>query len=191
MPGVSRRESDANAAQILAGWHADRIRGRVRWQHRCISSPGCGRDAAAGDLSPRPDIAVGWTPDGTKILFNSSRQSFADSKLLYTIAAAAGAPGSTCLRFCRFRWQKMALFSPDGTHIAYEPIFHWQRAWKRYNGGQTLKVWLAEFEDSSIIAVPRENSDDFDPMWVGDEVYFLSDRGGHVGLWATTQEARK
>ena len=75
-------------------------------------------------------------------------------------------------------------YSPDGTHIAYQPVFHWQAAWKRYHGGQTLKIWIADLADSSIVAVPRENSNDFNPMWVGDKVYFLSDRDGPVSLWS-------
>ena len=75
-------------------------------------------------------------------------------------------------------------YSADGSHIAYEPVFHWQEAWKRYHGGQTLKIWIADLSDSSIVPVPRENSNDFNPMWVGNKVYFLSDRSGAVSLSA-------
>ncbi|MDQ2710976.1 MAG: hypothetical protein M3Y24_01870, partial [Acidobacteriota bacterium] len=35
----------------------------------------------------------GWTPDGKRILFNSRRNSFADSGQLYTIAADPAASG--------------------------------------------------------------------------------------------------
>ena len=74
-------------------------------------------------------------------------------------------------------------YSADGSHIAYVPVFHWQAAWKRYRGGQTLKIWMADLSDSSIVKIPRENSNDFNPMWVGNKVYFLSDRNGPVSLW--------
>ena len=74
-------------------------------------------------------------------------------------------------------------YSPDGSHIAYSPVFQWQVAWKRYRGGQTKKIWLADLADSSIVKVPRENSNDFNPMWVGNKVYFLSDRNGPVSLF--------
>ena len=57
-------------------------------------------------------------------------------------------------------------------------------AWKRYRGGQTTPIWIADLADSRIEKVPRENSNDFNPMWVGDTVYFLSDRNGPVTLFA-------
>ena len=83
-------------------------------------------------------------------------------------------------------------FSPDGSRIAYEPIQQWQRAWKRYRGGQTRPIWIARLADSSIEAtIPRENSNDFDPMWVGDTIYFLSDRNGPVTLFAYDTKSRQ
>src|SRR5207245_3166762 len=77
-----------------------------------------------------------------------------------------------------------ASLSPDGSHIAYVPHPQWQRAWKRYRGGQTTPIWVADLKDSRIEKVPRENSTDFNPMWVGSTVYFLSDRDGPVSLFA-------
>ena len=40
--------------------------------------------------------------------------------------------------------------SPDGTHLAYVLHGQWQRAWKRYRGGQTTPIWIADLKDSSI-----------------------------------------
>src|SRR5947209_6243737 len=75
-------------------------------------------------------------------------------------------------------------FSPDGSHIAYVPNLQWQAAWKRYRGGQTTPIWIADLADSSVEKLPRENSNDFNPMWVGQSIYFLSDRSGPVTLFA-------
>lgn len=127
---------------------------------------------------PTADIVVGWTPDGKRVLFSSARDAFADSDQLYTIALDGKLPEPLPLTMA-----EDGSYSADGSHLAYEPVFHWQKAWKQYHGGQTLKIWLADLSDSSIVAVPRENSNDFNPMWVGDKVYFLSDRGGPVGIW--------
>ena len=41
-------------------------------------------------------------------------------------------------------------YSPDGSHLAYVPLFQWQEAWKRYRGGQTRKIWIADLADSSV-----------------------------------------
>ena len=74
---------------------------------------------------------------------------------------------------------------PDGARVAYVPNVQWQRAWKRYRGGQTKPIWVASLADSATQAtIPRDNSNDFNPMWVGDTIYFLSDRNGPVTLFA-------
>ncbi len=127
---------------------------------------------------PGPDIAIGWTPDGQRILFNSHRDAFADSGRLYTISAAGSLPAALPLVTA-----EDGAYSGDASHIAYVPVFQWQAAWKRYRGGQTTKIWIADLADSSIVKIPRENSNDFNPMWVGKRIYFLSDRGGPVSLW--------
>jgi tricorn protease len=80
---------------------------------------------------------------------------------------------------------------PDGTRIAYTPKFLWQPAWKRYRGGQTMEIWIARLSDSQIEKIPRNNSNDFTPIWVGQNVYFLSDRNGPVSLFAYDTVTRR
>jgi len=127
---------------------------------------------------PAADDAVGWTPDGKRILFSSGRDRSNDSGRLYTIAVDGVFPEVLPLPMA-----ETGAYSPDGTHLAYVPIFQWEPAWKRYRGGQTLKIWLADLADSSIVKIPRENSNDFNPMWLGNKVYFLSDRNGPFTLF--------
>ena len=74
--------------------------------------------------------------------------------------------------------------SPDGKRLAYVPFPQWQPAWKKYRGGQTTPVWIADLADSKVAKVPRENSNDRRPMWVGDSVFFVSDRNGPATLFA-------
>ena len=126
------------------------------------------------------DAAVGWTPDGTRVLFVSNRDSTSDPDHLYTIPVRGGAvPTQLPLSMAEY-----GSYSPDGTHLAYVPNFQWEPFWKGYRGGQTTPVWIANLADSSVVKVPRQNSNDNDPMWVGDTVYFLSDRNGPVTLFA-------
>lgn len=128
---------------------------------------------------PADDAAVGWTPDGKSVLFASRRHSHSDPPHLFTIATTGGFPKELPL--------PMAVngsYSPDATHLAYEPIFQWEPFWQHYHGGQTLKIWIANLADSSVVSIPRENSNDKNPMWVGNRVYFLSDRNGPVTLFA-------
>src|SRR5215469_2529406 len=127
---------------------------------------------------PRADTAVGWSPDGKRILFCSSRTVPYDGARLYTVSAAGGAAEEIPLPIAL-----EASYSPDASHLAYVPLFQWQEAWKRYRGGQEKKIWIADLADSSIVEIPRQNSNDFNPMWVGDRIYFLSDRNGPVTLF--------
>jgi tricorn protease len=128
---------------------------------------------------PAADRAVGWTPDGKKVVFASNRTSYSGFSRLFSVPAAGGF--ETQLPLDR---AVTGAYSPDGAKLAYVPNDQWQRAWKRYRGGQTTPIWIATLSDSSVVKIPRENSNDFNPMWVGDTIYFLSDRDGAVSLFA-------
>ena len=128
---------------------------------------------------PGADEAVGWTPDGSRILFRSPRNSAGPYDRLFTVSVQGGFPEEVPLPLAY-----EGSFSPDGSHIAYQPLTRWQPDWKRYHGGQTAPIWIARLSDSSVEKLPRENSNDFNPMWVGNKIYFLSDRGGAVSLYS-------
>jgi tricorn protease len=136
---------------------------------------------------PAEEYVAGWTPDGKKILFNSWGNSFMHFEdQLYTIPVEGGLPTQLPLPIA-----EDASFSPDGTHIAYVPHPKWQQAWKRYHGGQTTPIWIADLKDSTVVKIPRDNSNDHHPMWIGDTIYFLSDRNGPVSLFAYDTKARQ
>jgi tricorn protease len=130
---------------------------------------------------------VGWTPDGKSVLFASGRDAFApwadENMRLYSVPREGG-PAAP-LPFHRASAGSM---SPDEKLIAYIPNVAWQHfqdGWKHYRGGQTQPIWIARLSDSSLEEkIPRDNSNDFDPMWIGDTIYFLSDRAGPVTLFA-------
>ena len=129
---------------------------------------------------PADEFVVGWTPDGKKILYMSWGNSFRHFEFqLYTVPVDGGFPTQLPLPIAA-----EASFSPDGSHLAYVPHIQWEAAWKRYHGGQTTPIWIADLKDSSIVKIPRDNSNEHYPMWVGDAVYFLSDRNGPVSLFA-------
>jgi tricorn protease len=135
---------------------------------------------------PGPDVAVGWTPDGKSVLFHSHRLSYADSNQLFTVAVDGVFPTPLPLPQA-----EDGAFSPDGSHIAYVPYFQWEPNWKHYRGGQTTPVWIADLADSSIVKVPRDGSSDHNPLWIGDKVYFLSDRNGPVTLFEYDSQSQQ
>ncbi|HKV39945.1 MAG TPA: protease, partial [Blastocatellia bacterium] len=135
---------------------------------------------------PGTDQVVGWSPDGKRILFRSARDSVAGYNQLFTVPVEGGFPEELPLPLA-FEGS----YSPDGTHLAYQPLTRWQPDWKRYHGGQTAPIWIAKLSDSSIEKLPRENSNDFNPMWVGNKIYFLSDRDGAVTLYRYDIDSKK
>lgn len=135
---------------------------------------------------PAADTALGWTPDGKRVLFTSGRNAYSRFSELYTVGLDGGLEEKLPLPM-GFE----AAFSPDGKRIAYVPLSRAFTAWKRYRGGRATPVWIANLADSVIEKVPRENSNDFNPIWVGDKVYFLSDRDGAVSLFAYDLRSKK
>jgi len=136
---------------------------------------------------PAEENVAGWTPDGKNVMFTSWGNSFNHFEdQLYTVSVDGGFPTQVPLPIV-----EEGSFSPDGTHLAYVPHPQWQPAWKRYRGGQTTPIWIADLKDSSITRIPRENSNDHHPMWVGDTIYFLSDRNGPVSLFAYDTKTRQ
>ena len=121
---------------------------------------------------PTGSEVVGWSPDGKDVLIRSMATSYRHFLRLFLVHAdGSGVPKQLPLP-AAFQGS----FSPDGQSMAYEPITKWQPAWKRYVGGQTTPIWIVNLKTLDLVKVPRENSNDSNPVWVGDQVYFLSDR---------------
>ena len=143
---------------------------------------------------PAADTVQGWTPDG-RILFASGRYNATDrddtnrTHQLFTLATDGAWPELIPLPMAH-----AGAFSPDGKRLVYEPMRRAFEAWKRYRGGTASYLWVADLKDSSVVKVPRTDSNDFNPMWIGSKIYFLSDREGPVTLWTydpQTQQVQK
>jgi tricorn protease len=135
---------------------------------------------------PASDSVLGWTPDGKRVLFTSGRNAYSRFNELFTVGLDGGLEEKLPLPM-GFE----AAYSQDGSLIAYVPLSRAFIAWKRYRGGRATPIWIASLVDSRIEKLPREDSNDFNPMWVGDNVYFLSDRNGAVSLFAYDTKSKK
>jgi tricorn protease len=139
---------------------------------------------------PAVDEVLGWSPDGKSVLFRSTRNSYSRFNRLFTVSLEGGLPRELPLPTAEF-----GAFSPDGKHIAYVPVDNNNRlsaiAWKRYRGGKASRVWIANLGDLNLDQVPRETSNDGNPMWVGGKVYFLSDRNGPFALFSYDAKDKK
>jgi tricorn protease len=130
---------------------------------------------------PGNDFVQGWTPDGKSIMFSSSRASWAPSGAprFWTVPAEGGVE------------QPMALprgyqgkISADGSRIAYRMNNSWDEERRNYRGGQNRPIWIVDLRTYDLVSPPWTDSKDVDPVWVGNTVYFLSDRDGVANVWS-------
>ena len=97
---------------------------------------------------PNDYAALGWTPDGKRILFVTGRTAFAGAVTqLFTVPVEGGFASPVPLVRA-----SQGSFSPDASRIAYVFNIQWQQAWKRYRGGQTMPIWIAGLADSAYRA---------------------------------------
>ncbi|MGA7921507.1 MAG: PDZ domain-containing protein [Candidatus Acidiferrales bacterium] len=133
-----------------------------------------------------PDVSVAWTPDGKNILFTSPRDSFANNtSALFTVPVGGGFPTKLPLPL---GWE--GSYRSDGKYIAYRPTPHPFGNWSHYRGGTSPRIWIANLADSSVVKLPHEDWNDFNPLWVGDSIYFLSDRNGPYALFVYDTQSK-
>jgi tricorn protease len=131
---------------------------------------------------PMGDRLVDWHPNGQQVLFASSRESGRQRYSQFFLAPAAGGmPTKLPVPYGEF-----GQLSPDGRMFAYTPKARDFRTWKRYRGGWAPDIWLFDLTDSSATNITNHPANDGQPMWHGNTLYFLSDRGPaqRYNIWA-------
>ena len=140
---------------------------------------------------PDPDLPVSWTTDGKSVLFRSTRTSYGRFTRLFNVPVTGGIATELPLVMA-----EEASYSPDGKQLAYVPFTNTRGfpggyiAWKRYRGGSVPFIWLADLQTSAVEKIPHTDSNDFNPMWVGNNVYFISDRDGAATLYAYDTQSK-
>ncbi len=137
------------------------------------------------------DVVRGWTPDSRQVLFQSPRSVHTRRyRHLYTVDLEGGAPQRLPVP-TGFK----ADLSPDGTRIAYSPYAEAFGQWKNYRGGRYARIWIMDLDDFDVVEVPAPRDEqgrapnDTDPTWIGDDLYFTSDRNGEFNLYRFTDGA--
>src|SRR5881396_2627991 len=126
------------------------------------------------------NMVIGWTPDGKRVLFRSRHEAWEDrSGRLYTVALDGGLPEPLPMPE-----GGLAAFSPDGRRIVYNRIFTNFRTWKRYRGGMTLTLWIYDLAGNRLEPLTGNDSNSTEPIWIGDTIYFDSDRDKTFNLYS-------
>ncbi|MDD3586821.1 MAG: hypothetical protein PHQ75_06525, partial [Thermoguttaceae bacterium] len=145
----------------------------------------------AGPVPPRRGVehqVLGWTPDSKKVLFRSGRDSNSVDILtnLYTVDLEGGLPEKLPMPVAG-----AGTISPDGTKVVYSPLYRDFRHWKRYEGGWAQYLLIYDLEKKTYKRIPTTPRTDRDPMWIGSDVYFLSDREGTMKLYRYDADSNK
>ncbi len=119
------------------------------------------------------DRLLDWYPDGNSLLFASSRESGKQRfNQFYKVSKDGGLPEKLPIPYGEF-----GVISPDGKMIAYTPISAAFRTWKRYRGGMAADIFVFDIEKKVAENITNNIASDELPMWDGNKIYFLSDRG--------------
>ncbi len=129
-----------------------------------------------------PDRVIEWTNDGKRILFASGRESGRERyNQFFTVPSTGGAAEKLPLAYGEF-----GSYSADGKQMAVTFRSTVFRTWKRYQGGLSADIYLFNLDNlsSENISARNDFADEF-PMWNGNFIYFISDRGKEVrmNLW--------
>jgi tricorn protease len=151
---------------------------------RITYTPTNSRDDLGDRMGPN-NIVTNWTPDGKNIVYrNRIGDGFVGK--LYTVDKEGGLSQEIPLPeggFCSY--------SPDGKKMAYNRTMREFRTWKHYKGGMADEIWIYDPEKKSVSNITDNPAQDIFPMWIGDEIYFLSDRDKVMNLFVYDTKSKQ
>jgi tricorn protease len=138
---------------------------------------------ARGPLPPRwgwENQVFGWSKDGKHIYFRSSRDSWTlGIARLYSVSIDGGAAEPLPMPNAG-----SGDYSPSGNEMVYSPQSRDFRSEKRYGGGQANQLYIFDLKSRSAKRITEGPRATRDAMWVGDTIFYNSDRDGHFNLYA-------
>jgi tricorn protease len=124
---------------------------------------------------PAADLVTGWSPDSKRVLFTSNREiANSRSSQLFEVPLTGG--------YEKKLMKAVAVegaWSADGKRLAYRPYimaYAGVSGWRQHRGGDTPPIWIIDPAGNQLEKIPHVNASDSNPMWIGDDVAFISDR---------------
>ena len=138
-----------------------------------------------GDRMGPNNIVMAWTPDGKEIVYRNRITSGFSGKL-YLVEKEGGLSHAIPLPeggFCSY--------SPDGSKLAYNRVMREFRTWKYYEGGMADDIWIYDQKAKTVDNITSNKAQDIFPMWIGDEIYFTSDRDRTMNLFVYDTKSKQ
>jgi tricorn protease len=129
---------------------------------------------------PSASLPRGWSPDGKNVLYASGRENAPTTFNRLWSVSASGGP-STMLPA---PWGFDANYSPDGNQLAIDRMSRWDVEFRHYRGGQNTALQVLDLKTLAEKSIPWEGSMDKNPVWLNNEIFFLSDRDFIMNVWA-------
>lgn len=132
-----------------------------------------------GDRMGPNNIVMAWTPDSKYIIYRSRKESFNSFKgKLYKVPIDGGLSEQIPVSFGGF-----CSYSPDGDQLAFNWVFREFRTWKYYRGGMADDLRIIDLKSGDVEKITDTDAQEIIPMWIGDDIYFLSDRDRRMNLF--------
>ncbi|MEZ4998102.1 MAG: hypothetical protein R2758_11785 [Bacteroidales bacterium] len=92
---------------------------------------------------PAPATVRGWSPDGKRILYATSRDNAPTSFARLWTVSVDGGPSTRLTE----QWATDGSFSPDGKKVFIDRVQRWDVEWRNYRGGQNTPLVILDLED--------------------------------------------
>lgn len=138
-----------------------------------------------GDRMGPNNIVMGWTPDGKDIIYRNRINSGFTGRL-YLVSNEGGLSNRLPLPeggFCSY--------SSDGKRLAYNRVMREFRTWKYYKGGMADDIWIYDSSAKSVQNITNNDAQDIMPMWIGDDIYFISDRDRIMNIFVYNTKTKQ
>lgn len=151
---------------------------------RLTYTPTNSRDDLGDRMGPN-NVVMAWSPDGKQIVYRNRIDDGFKGKL-WTISKDGGMSQAIPLPeggFCSY--------SPDGKKLAYNRVFREFRTWKYYKGGMADDIWIYDPASKKVENITDNIAQDIMPMWIGNEIFFISDRDRTMNLFVYNTQTKK
>ena len=131
---------------------------------------------------PGNDLPVGWSDDGKAIAFVSGRETdHGRSGQLYHVSLSGGPPEKQMdARFYRGAYKDNGDLAYISFGSGYNGLFGGSSGWKGYRGGTTPAINIMDAAKHKVTTIPGGGATNLNPFWLGESLYFLSDRNDEL-----------